>query len=170
MLNSRPFVASDERILNKLGLIVKTRNGITKAQMILDTKQSGVKRITSQAQRVTLPRFFDAILQMLYLLSCIEEGSTAGGSAFVLGFSDAFWQTPISLAEQQRFCATGLMDGKRKRIAFQRAAEGSAAAPTLWGKLAALVMRLTQPMFEPSKLRLVCYVGDPLAAILGTED
>ena len=39
--------------LNQLGLIVKTCNGITKARMILDTKQSGVKRITSQAQRVT---------------------------------------------------------------------------------------------------------------------
>ena len=48
------FVDSPEPILNKLGLIVKTRNGITKARMILDTKQSGVKRITAQAQRVLL--------------------------------------------------------------------------------------------------------------------
>ena len=62
------FVNSVKPILNKLGLIVKTRNGITKARMILDTKKSGVKRITSQAQRVTLPRLFDAILQILYLL------------------------------------------------------------------------------------------------------
>ena len=30
-------------VLNKLGLIVKTRNGVTKARMILDTKGSGVK-------------------------------------------------------------------------------------------------------------------------------
>ena len=112
------FVDSDEPILNKLGLIAKTRNGITKARMILDTKQSGVRRITSQAQRVTLPRLFDAILQMLYLLSCIEEGSAVGVSAFVLDSPDAFWQIPISPAEQKHFCVTGLIDGKRKWIAF----------------------------------------------------
>ena len=94
-----------------------------------------------------------------------------GGSVCVrIGFPDAFWQIPISLAEQKRVCATGLIDGKRKWIAFQSAAQGSAAAPTLWGRLAALVMRLTQSLFAPSKLRLVCYVDDPLAAILGTED
>ena len=72
------FVQSKKPILNKLGLIVKTRNGITKARMILDTNQSGVKRITSQGQRVTLPRLFDAMLQILYLLSCISEGSAGG--------------------------------------------------------------------------------------------
>ena len=52
-------------ILNKIGLIVKTRNGITKARMILDTKQSGVKRMTAKTERVTLPRLFDAILRLL---------------------------------------------------------------------------------------------------------
>ena len=31
-------------------------------------------------------------------------------------------------------------------------------------------MRLTQSLFEASKLRLVCYVDDPLAAVLGTEE
>ena len=31
-------------------------------------------------------------------------------------------------------------------------------------------MRLAQSLFEPSKLRLVCYVDDLLAAILGTEE
>ena len=64
-----------EPIPNKLGLIVKTRNGITKARMILDTKQSGVKRITSQAQRVILQRLFDAILQILFLLNRVTSGS-----------------------------------------------------------------------------------------------
>ena len=36
------------------------------------------------------------------------------------------------------------------------------------GRLAALVMRLTQSLFDPTELRLVCYVDDPLAAIRGT--
>ena len=61
-------------IPNKLGLIVKTRNGITKARMVLDTKQSGVKTIMSQSQRVTLPRLFDAILQIFCLLTVVTSG------------------------------------------------------------------------------------------------
>ena len=101
-------------ILNKLGLIVKAHSAITKARMILDTKQSGVKHVTPQAQRVTLPRLFDAILQLLYLLTCMMAGvARQAVSARVLDFSDAFWQIPISSSEQQFFCATGLIEGKR---------------------------------------------------------
>ena len=133
-------------ILNKLGLIVKVRNGITKARMILDTKQSGVKTITGQLQRVILPRLFDAILQLLYVLCLVLDGDDTAIEAFVLDFSDAFWQIPIAREEQKYYCATGLIDGKRKWIVFLRAAQGSAAGPTLWGRVAALVMRLTQSL------------------------
>ena len=55
-------------------------------------------------------------------------------------------------------------------ISFQRAPQGSAAGPTLWGRLAAVVMRLTQSLFDPNAARLICYVDDPLAAIRGTLD
>ena len=122
-----------EVALNKLGLIVKTRNGVTKARMILDTSQSKVKRASTQSQRVTLPRPFDAILHLLYLmtLSMACLGAADCLVSFVLDFSDAFWQTPLSPAEQKHFCATGLINGQRKWIAFQRAAQGSTAAPTL---------------------------------------
>ena len=121
------FVDCPETILNKLGLIVKTRNGITKANMILDTRQSGANHVASQAQRVTPPRRFDAILQLLYLLTCMMADTNErfrarqAVSALVLGFSDACWQIPISSSEQQFFCATGLIRGKRKWIAFLRA-------------------------------------------------
>lgn len=64
-------------------------------------------------------------------------------------------------------CAAGLVNGKRKLLAFLRAAQGSLAAGTLWGPLAALVMRLTQSLVDPTELRLVCYVDDPLAPIRG---
>lgn len=163
------FMDCPKPILNKLGLIVTTGNGITKARMILDTEQRSVKRITSQAQRVLLPRLFDAILQILFFLIRVTNGSDSSVSAFVLDFSDAFWQMPIALSEQQFFCATGLIGGKRKCIAFLRVPQGSAAAPTLWGRLAVLVMRLTQSFVEPTDARLVCYVDDPLAAISGTR-
>ena len=154
-------------VLNKLGLIVKTRNGITKARMILDTKESGVKYITSQFQRVTLPRLFEAILALLVVASCATDAINV--EAFVLDFSDAYWQIPINTDEQKYFCATGLIGGKRKYFTFLRAAQGSSAAGTLWARLAALVMRLTQSLFSPQMLRLMCYVDDPFAAIHGSD-
>lgn len=104
-----------------LVLIVKTRNGVANARVIFDTKQSGVKTITSQAQRVTLPRLFDAILQILRLLTFVASGINGAWEmveAFVLDFSDAYWEIPIHKAEQQFFRATGLIDGKRKWFVF----------------------------------------------------
>ena len=49
-------------VLNKLGLIVRTRNNVTNARMILDTKESGVKKITAKTQSVVPPSLFDAVL------------------------------------------------------------------------------------------------------------
>ena len=163
----RKFVKGDP-VLSKLGLILKTRNGTTKARMILDTKASGIKYVTGKSQRVILPRLFDAVLRLLCLLSL---AASAGGdiSAFVFDFSDAFWQIPIAADELRFFCVTSLIKSIRKYMAFLRAAQGSRAAPLLWAKLAALLMRLTQSLFLPSDVNLMCFVDDPLAALRGTE-
>ena len=155
-------------ILNKIGLIVKTRNGITKARTILDTKQSGVKRMTAKTERVTLPRLFDAILRLLFLLASVTTPEIAV-NVFVLDFSDAYWQMPLRDDKRKYSCATAKIKGRRKYLAFPRAAQGSTNAGLLWGRLAAVVMRLTQSLFMPSELSLMCYVDDPLAAFLGTE-
>ena len=40
---------------SKIRLLAKARNGIAKARAILDTKEGGVKWITTQTQRVSLP-------------------------------------------------------------------------------------------------------------------
>ena len=133
------FVGGDVA-LNKLGLIIKTRAGVTKARMILDTKQSKVKHASTQGQRVTLPRPFDAILHLLFLMT-VSMACVGGADAlisFVLDFSDAFWQVPLLQQEFKYYCATGLIHGVRKWIAFLRAPQGSSAAPTLWGRVDAL--------------------------------
>ena len=104
-------------VLNKLGLIIKTRNGITKARTILDTKESGVKWITSKTQRVTLSRLLDAVLRMLFLLAIsTDKGDTV--KAFVLNFPDAFWQMPVCPSDRRFFCATAKIKGKRKYLAL----------------------------------------------------
>jgi hypothetical protein len=87
----------------------------------------------------------------------------------VLDFSDAFWQVPIADNELRFFCATSLIQRVRKYMVFLRAAQGSRAAPLLWARLAALVMRLTQSLFSPGDVNLMCFVDDPLAALRGTE-
>ena len=40
----------------------------------------------------------------------------------------------------------------------------------LWGRLAVLLLRFTQSLVDPTEVRLVCYVDDPLAAISGTDE
>ena len=134
---------------------MKTRNGITKARTILDTKQSGVKRMTAETEWVTVPPLFDAILRLLFLISavCTPEASV---NAFVLDFSDAYWQIPLRDDERKFFCATASIKGKRNFIAFLRVAQGSTNAGLLWGGLAAVCMRLTQSLFLPSELSLMC--------------
>ena len=76
--------------------------------MILDTKQNRVKTITAQAQRVTAPRLFDAILQILFLLAFVASainGAWEMVATFVLDVSDAYWQILEPKAEQQLICA-----------------------------------------------------------------
>ena len=63
-----------------------------------------------------------------------------------------------------------MIRGLRKWIAFLRAPQGASASPTLWGRVAALLSRLTQSLVDPNELRLVCYVDDPFAAIRGTPE
>lgn len=46
--------------------------------------------------------------------------------------------------------------------------QGSRSAPLSWARLAALVMRLTQSLFDDDKVSLHCFVDDPVAVIKGT--
>ena len=100
-----------------------------------------------------------------------DAGCTASTvGAFVLDFSEAFWQIPIHPLERRFFCASTKIDGQRKYIAFNRVAQGSANGPNLWGRVAALIMRLSQALFHPTVLNLLCYVDDPVAAMRGTDE
>lgn len=155
-------------ILNKIELIVKIRNGVSKARMILDTKQSGVKKITGKFQRLTLPRLFDTVIWLLLLTSFVTKTAAEAVSASVLDYTDGFWQVPVRPDERKYFCATAILRGKRRYLAYMHAAQESAIAPLLWARLAACAMRLTQSLFDPRDLALMCYVDDPLAALRGT--
>ena len=88
-------------IMNKLGLIIKERNGVQSARLILDTKESGVGKLTGEYQRVILPRLFDAVLRLLFLMSCMTGDACQMVESFVLDFTQAFWQIPIRPEERK---------------------------------------------------------------------
>ena len=67
-----------------------------------------------------MPRLFDAILRLLYLMAAVTTSDVAV-NAFVLDFPDAYWQLPLRDDEQNNFCATAKIRGKRKYLAFLRA-------------------------------------------------
>lgn len=153
-------------ILNTIGLITKTRNGVTKPRTNLDTEQSRVKMVAANAGRATLRRLFGAILRLFCLLAMATSADNSS-ECLVCDFSDAYWQIPLRGDERKYFCATAKIKSKRKCMAFLRSAQGSTNAGLLWGRLAALVMRLSQSPYSPSELSLICYVHDPLAALHG---
>ena len=118
---------------------------------------------------MTLPRIFEAILKCLILLTMVNSPAEAV-NGFVLDYTDAFWQVPLRDDEQKYFCASATIKNKKRWIAFLRTAQGSTNAPTSWARVAALVMRLTQGLFSPLEVLLMCYVDDPFAAMKGTDE
>ena len=71
--------------------------------------------------------------------------------------------------ERKCFCCHIKHKGKQKYISFLSTAQGSRGAPLTWARYAALIMRLTQSLFDRMSVRLQCFVDDPIAAIKGTE-
>ena len=116
------------------------------------------------------PRLFDAILRMLFLMSCMTGAANEIILAMVLDYTQAFWQVLIRPKERKCFCTSLLMREKRRYIAFLRAAQGSVMAPLLWCRIIALVMCLTQSLFSTDSLNLMCYVDDPLLIAIGEPD
>ena len=126
--------------------------------------------MSGKHQRVILPRLLDAVLRLLYLMSIAVLDPAKSITAFVLDFTQAFWQIPIAPEERKFFCAMAKLRGKRRYLAFLRAAQGSKLAPLHWCRLIALVCCLTQSLIPPDAASLLCYVDDPLAGIVGSDD
>ena len=161
------YLGGQQPILNKIGLIIKEKNGKVHKRMILDTKQSKLKECSAKHQRVLLPRLLDAITQALNLMNDCKEDE--GMDWMVLDFSDAFWQVPLDPAERRYFCARVIINGVAKFVVFLRTVQGSRSAPLSWARVAAILMRMTQSIVGSSSARLHCFVDDPIASIKGTR-
>ena len=136
----------------------KMRAGKVKKRLILDTKTSGVSTSASKMERVILPKLLDVVFDCLHLLA-------AGGDLeyLVLDFANAFWHLPLAVSERKWFVS-------RLRgyyFVFLRSAQGSRNAPLGWGRLAAMLGRMTQSVLGKNEGRLQVYTDDPCCVLRG---
>ena len=111
-------------------MLLRIRNGIEKARMILDTKESGIKRITAKTQRVILPKLMNAIMLLLTMLSLCQQAGIEI-SAFVFDFFNTFWQISIRHDEQRFFRAQITIKGKAQVSGIHKGGTGECQRTSL---------------------------------------
>ena len=150
-----------EPILSKFGLVVKERNGVMKKRLILDAKSSGITGVASKHERILLPRILDVAHNVLNL----QAEGTDDVELFILDFADAFWLLPLAEVERKWF--TSKLRGKY--FAFLRNAQGSRNAPLGWGRLAAMLGRVTQSIYAKGEALTEVYTDDPCICMRGDK-
>ena len=126
-------------VLSKIALITSTtKQGTLKHRLILDCRVSGSNSATRKWERILLPKVSDVLADAM-LLKALHENSDNTITFYVCDFSDAFFAVPLNPAER-RYFAEG------KVYVWNRVTQGSLDGPTLYGRLAALVGRLTQSL------------------------
>ena len=128
---------------------IPTDNESATKQDLVETF-SRLARKSPESSRVTLPRLFAAVIWLLLLTSFVTDTAAGAVSAFLLDYTEAFWQMPIRPDEHKYFCATAILRGKRRYLSCMRTAQGTAIATLLWARLAAYAMRLSQSLFDPT--------------------
>ena len=150
-------------IINKMACLVKSLpNGDVKRRLIVDMLRSGANRLARVPERIVLPRILDLGACARRLL----QMCTGGGfiDQLVLDFVDAFYTIGVLPAETRYQFVQG-PDGRVFR--FDVLAMGSAAAPLIWGRVAAWVMRLSSAIYSADLVRIQCFVDDPWLAARG---
>ena len=146
---------------NRIGVISKQKGDKLKLRLIHDLKRSGVNAKVAFQERLILPRLVDARDDVLH---AIQEAGHENWECVVLDYADAFKQ--LRVHEDER-CYLG---GRALNGWFVYACVlfGVKSGPLLWGRNAALIMRLTAAM-AGDRARAQCFVDDPLLTVWGTE-
>ena len=135
-----------------------------KNRLILDCRISGSNDKTTKSERIILPRIWDLIKDALALANQLTSGEEL--SLLVCDFTDAFYMVPLGIDEQRYFSAYH----RGRWYVWTRVAQGSLNGPNIFGRLSALVGRLSQSCFHPHELRLHIYADDPCAVLRGTQN
>ena len=148
---------------SRVGVLVK-EGEVRRVRLIHDLSRSGVNHRIGLPERLVLPRLSDAMPSIQTLLS--DKSSDEEVELLVLEFKDAFKHLHAHPDERPFLSGTGL-DGW---LVYLTVLFGVVSGPSVWGRVAALVMRATQALFSDKRGRLQCYVDDPILAIRGTPE
>lgn len=141
-------------LLNKLGLLVKEKDGKRKCRIIWDLKESKSNSLCSQGERVLLPKLSDVSQDIL-------EVFRKGGAPRLLAVDirDAFHNVPAGV--DRAFTTTALpWEGSNQVLIYDVLVFGCVSSPTIWGRFASLLGRSAAAICK--QLGLQVYVDDPI--------
>ena len=118
--------------------------------------------MTWQLERILLPAVLDVVNDSLDMMATLLEYDAM--EYMVLDYTDAFYKLPLHPEERKFYTAhfNGMF------LNWNRIAQGSKNGPQLFGRLSAMIARLTQGVFDPPRLRLHVYIDDPIVILKGT--
>ena len=154
-------VGSDTPRISKMALISKPRrDGSIKHRIIWDLRRSWVNECIRQAERILLPRPTDFVQALLELWRLAPAD---GLVLFGCDVESAFHQVPVHPSEWKH--AVTYLGGSY--FVFKVLVFGAASAPTVWGRVAALIARSTAAIVPQDEVRLAVYVDDPVFGARG---
>ena len=168
------YLEDQRPVLSKLGLVVKVRAGKRKLRIILDAKSSSVSKAAVRHERMINPRVLDATnAAMAHLAHNHREERKgrrnwvdSGVEFLVIDVEGAFWLVPLAQADRRFFT----FKFRGRYWVYLVTAQGSRTAPITWGRIAALLCRLTQGVFEPHLVRINMFVDDPILSLRGSQE
>jgi len=148
--------------LTKLGCIQKEKpDGSIKTRLIVDMRRSGINGKMTIRQRVVLPRVTEVVTSWQQL-AAMYRGQPL--TMAVIDFKDAFYTCRLNASEKKY----AVVQGRKGFYILNVVAFGLACGPLLWGRTAAVMMRLAAAMLP--ELRLQCFVDDPIFVLSGQDD
>ena len=145
--------------LQKLRSNYVLSDGTKKARLVHDLRRSRVNEFITCEERLVLPRIKDAEEDILKALE--ERRPSEKVEVWSLDFSDAFKQLPVR-HQEKRFLAGRTLKGF---FIYHTVLFGIKTGPLVWGRMAALIARLTQSALSKGSLQI--YVDDPLLTLRG---
>lgn len=147
-----------EPILNKLGVVVKHKEGVKKARIIWDLKESLVNKACDPAERVILPRLLDVVTSCIKMMQDGLQPTLA-----VADIRDAFHNIPAGRDRKFTVAAANMENGVQHFIAYMVLVFGSKSSPTIWGRFAALLGRSLAAVCKETHTQI--YVDDPIFVV-----
>ena len=152
-------------ILNRLGVLVKEKEGIKKFRVIWDLKESQANLACSQGERIILPRLNDVAEAAVKEYRQDQEVWLTA-----VDVRDAFLNIP---AGKDKFATTAAIPVKHQEegkpdheiVIFDCLVFGSASSPTIWGRFAAWLGRTVAAIAREASVQI--YVDDPCFLLRG---